>query len=474
VPKDDDYLRWAAARITRSAPRDAAAPVFAAPYADANELSARERKLVETLPLRGSSPEALRAALGAMLDRHLANGRSPRFLNQLFSGVTDEAMAGAMVGLHANNTMSTREVAPLPTEMERAVVSWLLRLVRWEPSIAGGTATPGGSFSNYLGLYLARKAVVESHGESVVPLLAFFTSRAGHYSVPKGADLAGVPLRGLFEVETDDADRMRPDALVEAVRTARARGLLPFFINATLGTTVAGALDPVLKIAKVARAEKMWLHVDAAWGGFGLLGPRSLRFRTGLDHADSITWDAHKHGGAPVASSFLLVRDRSRLASLRPPTGGGYLFHRDDAPWDEQDLGLTSIYCGKPFLTLATWLTWKSLGRKGLAARVVHADKLTRRFRDAIATSAKYDLMIEPQTWTVCFRPRGRPEATAEELTDLAVRTRVRVNESGRFMMNLCPLKAGHVLRAVFVNPLMTEAHVDELVAHLEASHPAA
>jgi glutamate/tyrosine decarboxylase-like PLP-dependent enzyme len=212
--------------------------------------------------------------------------------------------------------------------------------------------------------------------------------------------------------------------------------------------------------------------VDAAWGGFGLLGRKSLRFRTGLDHADSITWDAHKHAGAPVASSFLLVRDRSRLASLRPPTGGGYLFHRDDAPWDEQDLGLTSIYCGKPFLTLATWLSWKSLGRAGLTARVAHADRMTRRFRDAIAASERYELLLEPQTWTVCFRPRPPEGATREERTALTARTRTAINASGRFMINICPLQDEHVLRGVFVNPLMTEEHVDELVAHIEASCP--
>ena len=469
---DDAFQRWAAARVSRSARRDARAPVFGTPYAEASALTARERSLVNTLPEHGAAPEALRKALGTLLDRHLANGRSPRFLNQLFAGVGDEAMAGALLGIHANNTMSTREVAPLPTEMERAVVTWLLRLVPWEASSAGGSATPGGSFSNYLAVYLARKAAVERHGEAALPMLAFFTSRAGHYSVPKGADLAGVPLRGLFEVETDAADRMRPDALADAMRAAKSRGMVPFFVNATLGTTVAGALDPVLRIAKVARDEKLWLHVDAAWGGFGLLGKRALAFRTGLEHADSITWDAHKHGGAPVASSFLLVRDRSRLASLRPPTGGGYLFHRDDAPWDEQDLGLTSIYCGKPFLALSTWLTWKSLGRKGLARRVSQAETLTRRFRNAIQGSRFFELAAEPRTWSVCFRPRAHPDATPEERCDLAVRARVRLNESGRFMSNLCPLQDEHVLRAVFVNPLMTEAHVDELVAHVEASYP--
>src|SRR5205814_8336864 len=170
------------------------------------------------------------------------------------SGVEDGAMAGALLGVFANNTTSTREIAPLPTEMERAVVSWMLRSLPWDER-AGGSATPGGSYSNFLAIYLARKAAEARHGSDVLPHLAYFVSRAGHYSIPKGADFVGVPRGAMVEVPTDDADRMRPDLLAKAIADARARGLVPFLAIATMGTTVAGALDPVAEIAEVSAVD---------------------------------------------------------------------------------------------------------------------------------------------------------------------------------------------------------------------------
>jgi glutamate/tyrosine decarboxylase-like PLP-dependent enzyme len=452
----------------REAANDPSAPLFGADYATARTLTPAELSLITSFPARGRPGAQLRARIDALLDRHLANGRTPRFQNQLFSGVAEEAMAGALLGLFANNTMSTREIAPLPTEMERAVIAWLLRTTGWDTARAGGSATPGGSFSNFLAVYLARKAAEARHGADVVPRLAYFVSRAGHYSLPKGADFVGVPRGAMVEVPTDEADRMRPDLLADAVRDARRRGLVPFLVIATMGTTVAGALDPLDRIAKVADAEGLWLHVDGAWGSFGLLGPSAARFRAGLDRADSLTWDEHKHGGAPVASSFLLVRDRTCLEELRPPTGGGYLFHRKDAPHEEADLGLTSLSCGKPFLTLSSWIAWKSLGAAGWKARVARAEKLTRRFRDGIARSPAFEPALEPETWLVVFRPRV-PAVTSRVARDAVSREiRRRMNAEGRWMLNLCPMPQGYAFRAIFTNPLMTEAHVDELLAHLE------
>lgn len=472
--KDDDFRRWAAARIARESRGDGAAPIFGASYADAHGLSRAERKLVESYPSRGLPGARLRNAVGTLLDRHLANGRSPRFQNQLFSGVEDPAMAGALLGLFANNTMSTREIAPLPTEMERAVVAWLLRTLPWEGARAGGSATPGGSFSNFLAVYLARKAAEARHGSDVVPKLAYFVSRAGHYSIPKGADFVGIPRSAMVEIPTDAADRMRPDALASAIADARRRGVVPFLVIATLGTTVAGALDPVREIGRIADEEGLWLHVDGAWGCFGLLGPDAERFRAGMQRADSLTYDEHKHGGAPVASSFLLVRDRTSLEELRPPTGGGYLFHRKEAPHEEADLGLTSLSCGRPFLTFSSWLAWKSLGADGWRKRVAFADRLTRRLRDGIARSARWELAQEPETWLVCFRPKVSAVTSRVARDAVSRELRRRLNADGRWMLNLCPMPAGYAFRVVLTNPLLTEDHVDELLARLERCAAAA
>ncbi len=463
---DHPYLRWALRHVLDRVPDDRDAPAFQVSRAEAVTLTPAERDLVRAYPEEPADGDALRRDLAALLDRHLVNGRSPRFQNQLFSGVEEEALAGSFLGIFPNNTISTREVAPLPSEMETAVTDWLLRALPWDRARSDGTLTPAGSFSNYLAVYLARRRATARLGDDALLRLAVFTSAAGHYSIPKGADLCGIPRGNVFEVAADECDRMRPDALAEALATAEARGLVPAFVNATLGTTVAGALDPLAEIAALLAGRNVWLHADGAWGALGLLGSERARFRDAVAHADSLTWDAHKGLGAPVALSFLVVRDADDLDALRPPGGGGYLFRDLDAPRDRADLGLRSLYCGKPFVSLALWLLWKAKGESGLRAHVDRARALALRFRDRIAASPRLELAHEPETWVVCFRPRAADRAASDALAEAA---RERINASGRWMINLCPSAGGLVFRALFVNPLMSEEHVDELAAHVEA-----
>ena len=468
---DHPYLSWALRYMLDHVPQDRDAPAFHASRAEAGALSDAEQELVRAYPESPTDGEALRRELESLLDRHLINGRSPRFQNQLFSGVEEEALAGSFLGIFPNNTISTREVAPLPSEMETAVTSWLLRALPWDAAKADGSLTPAGSFSNYLAVYLARRRATGAKGAHVLPYLALFTSEAAHYSIPKGADLCGISPENVFEIGTDEHDRMRPDLLRVAVERAIESGLIPFFVNATMGTTVAGSLDPIAEIAAVMAEHEAWVHIDGAWGALGLLGSESARFRDAVAHGDSLTWDAHKGLGAPVSLSYLMVRDAGTLDVLRPSHGGGYLFRNLDAPREEADLGLRSLYCGKPFVSLSMWLLWKAKGASGLRAHVDKARALTLRFRDRIAESPLYDLAHEPETWAVCFRPKGG-DGGQESLEELSERTRERVNASGKWMINLCPSTGGRVFRALFVNPLMTEIHVNELADHMEASHP--
>ncbi len=472
MPSDLSFLQWAFGYMRERAAADAAAPAFRQPIEEVRALSDDEVRLVRAFPEGPMDGDDLRTALTALLDDHLVNGRTPRFQNQLFSGVEEEGLVGGFLGVFQNNTMSTREVAPLPSEMETAVLDWMLRLLPWDRAKSSGTLTPAGSFSNYLAVFLARKRATAEHGDDVVPRLALFTSEAAHYSIEKGTDLAGVPLANVFRVPCDARDRMRPTDLGHALRAAEDKGLIPFFVNATLGTTVAGSLDRVDDLREAIDGRNLWLHADGAWGALGLLGSERDKFRRPLAHADSLTWDAHKGLGAPVALSFLMVKDGASLDALRPPSGAGYLFKDADAEPETADLGLRSLYCGKPFVALSMWLLWKSRGESGLREHVDHARALTLRFRDRMASSRVYELVHEePETWTVCFRPRGPARAERERV---AVRAREQINATGRFMINLCPSGGERVFRALFINPMMTEAHVDELFEHVEACHPAA
>jgi len=170
----------------------------------------------------------------------------------------------------------------------------------------------------------------------------------------------------------------------------------------------------------------------------------------------------------------VLPWDRGRAGGSATPGGSFsnflsvYLARKKEAPHEESDLGLTSISCGKSFITLSSWLAWKSLGAAGWRRRVAASARLAKRFRDGIARSKRWELALEPDTWLVCFRPRV-PAVTSRVARDVVSRElRRRINADGRWMLNLCPMPAGYVFRAVFTNPLMTNTHVDELLRHLE------
>lgn len=468
MSRPDPFLRWVLERMARSRSEDRDAPVFDGRHADATRLDAADVAFVHALDDAPQPPEALIARADRLLTDHVANARTPRFQNQLYSGVHDEALAGYLAGVFTNNTLSTRAVAPLATEIERAVIEWLVALLPWDRGAAGGSGTPAGSFSNYLAVYLARRRATAKHGDGVLPRLAVVASETGHYSVPKGADLAGIPQSNVVLVPADDADRMHPEGVARALRDLRDRGLVPCLVSATLGTTVAGVLDPVQDLAGIAREHDTWFHVDAAWGGLGLCGTDAPRYARGLEHADSMTWDAHKAAASPLAASFLVVRDRGALASLGPRQGGGYLFRNVDPLADDADLGLTSLYCGKPFHALGMWLLWKSRGVSGIRAHADGAWALTRRFRDRIAASGRYELAQEPETPLVIFRPNMPSGATAAERDARSREIRARAVEDGRWLIRLCPYQGGIVFRALFANPLMDEAVADELADRME------
>jgi glutamate/tyrosine decarboxylase-like PLP-dependent enzyme len=176
--------------------------------------------------------------------------------------------------------------------------------------------------------------------------------------------------------------------------------------------------------------------------------------------------------------SFLLVRDRAVLDVLRPAGDrGSYLFQGSDDGPDEglapraEDLGLTSVYCGKPFLSLALWMLWKSLGAQGLRAHVDRARAMALRFAERVAATGLFELTHETDTWAVCFRPvpeEGSDVATRDTFSN---RVHDAVNADGAWMIRLCPAQGGRVFRAIFTNPLMTDEVADRFVAALVAAH---
>lgn len=422
------------------------------------------------LPLRPDEPahdtEKMLAAIEATID-HSVRTLHPRFFNQNFAGADPAAIVGDWIGAALNTTTATYEAAPVFTRMEQAVLARLAALAGWDAH--EGLLVPGGSFANLYALHLARlrldpDCLERGHGD-VRPVV--FTSAHAHYSLKKAVTLLGLGRRALVVVACDERGRMRPDALAREVAAARARGERPCLVNATAGTTVLGAFDPLPELAALCRREDLWLHVDGTFGAAALCSPGQRARMDGVERADSLAWNLHKLLGVTQQCAALLVR---RPGSLRAAfaTGAEYLF-QPDKPHAEHDTGDLTFQCARRNDALKAWLTWKARGEAGLAARVDHAVTLAEHCAACVAEDPRFHLAAPPSWVNVCFwwipptlRPLRRTPEVDAALHALAPRIKARMLAAGDAMIGYQPIDGGpNCFRLLFMNPAVTTDDID-------------
>ncbi len=406
---------------------------------------------------------------------HSVRTLHPRFFNQNFAGADPIAVLGDWLGAVLNTTLATYEAAPVFTLMERALITRLAQLAGW--STHEGLFVAGGSLANLHAMQLAR---VRSDPDCLErgpggPRLVAFTSAHGHYSLAKSAALLGLGRRALVVVPCDDHGRMRPDALAQAVRVATDRGEHPFFVNATAGTTVLGAFDPISELSAICTESALWLHVDGTFGAAALFSAAQRGRMAGVEHADSLAWNLHKLSGVTQQCAALLVRQPGALRAAFA-TGADYLF-QPDKPHADLDTGDLTFQCARRNDVLKAWLTWKARGEHFLAARVDHAVTLAEHCARQIARDPRFCLAAPPSWVNVCFwwvppalRPLDRTQPAVDPtLHALAPAIKARLLHEGRTMLAYQPIDgAPNCFRLLFSNPAVTPEDIDFTLACID------
>jgi aromatic-L-amino-acid decarboxylase len=241
-------------------------------------------------------------------------------------------------------------------------------------------------------------------------------------------------------------------------------------VVATMGTTSTASVDPVRDIGNLCRQEKIWLHIDAAYGGGFAMVPEYEWMRKGWELADSIVINPHKTVFVPLDFSVLYVRDLERLRrvfSLVPE----YL--RGDTVEAEKNYMDYGIQLGRRFRALKAWVIWRSLGRTGVVVRLREQIRLANLFADWIKKDDRFELSAQPSMGVVCFRfvgataPSPRPDTAARGRagsTDRIDRINSdiveRINASGRAYLTQTKLRGRTVMRIGLGNVLTTEEHL--------------
>ncbi len=362
-----------------------------------------------------------------------------RFFNQLFGGRDPVATFAEIVTTLTNTSMYTFKVAGPQILIEKEVVARMAAKVGYENG--DGILAPGGSMANLTALIVARNQALPGVRNAGLDGTrhTVYTSEAGHYSTRKNAGMTGLGRDSVREVATDGRGRMDVACLGKMIAKDRAAGLNPIMINATAGTTVLGAFDPLCEIAEVAASEKIWMHVDGALGGSVLLSEKHRHLLEGSHLADSFTWNAHKMMGVPLSCSAILMKERGLLAQ-HFNEDATYLFQTDI---DDLNPGTRSIQCGRRNDALKLWAAWLYHGDEGYGARLDHLFDLAQFAAGRIEADSALNLVAFPESIAVCFEVKGNSAGDICRRLDLENRLKIGFGEvAGR-----------QAIRLVCVNP---------------------
>jgi glutamate/tyrosine decarboxylase-like PLP-dependent enzyme len=388
---------------------------------------------------------------------YAAGNGHPRFMGWVHGGGNLAGMLAEMLAAGLNANLGGRDHAPV--EVERQVARWMAELFGF-PQAASGLFVTGTSMANLIAVLAARSAALgpdsraDGVGEAGAGLTAY-ASEAAHSCIAKALDIAGLGSAALRRIATLADGAIDVTALGEAVAADRAAGLDPFLIVGTAGSVDTGAIDDLAALADVAARERLWLHVDGAFGALAALAPELKPMLTGIERADSIAFDFHKWGQAPYDAGFVLMRDgerhRAAFASTAP-----YLERRPRGlaagePWP-CDFGPD---LSRGFRALKVWFAFKAYGAAAMGEAIAATCRAAQALGARIDAERELERLAPVALNIVCFRYRGSESCARNgpAMTDaLNAEIVVRLQEAGLFAPSTTTLGGRLAIRAAIVN----------------------
>lgn len=378
--------------------------------------------------------------------------------HQVATPSTGAALADLVHGA-TNNPMAKYEMGAAGATIEREVVRWMRGKVGFDPAVAGGVLTHGGSIANLTALLAARAHAAPQAWRAGVPSdLALLAPRSAHYSITRAAAVLGLGEDAVVELEVDELERIRTDRLPDALERCRTAGRRPIALVATAPATSTGLHDDLRAIGAFCAEHAIWLHVDAAHGGSALLSETHRARLAGIERADSVVWDAHKMLRTSALCAAVLVR-RERDLPAAFQQHADYIFDgRDTAGFDLVDRALETT---KATLGLKLFLSLAWEGERGLGEYVASRYELTRRFHAALSREPGIVCPYVPESNILCFAVRGEDQ--------LALRDRI-LAERGLHLSSTT-LAGRRYLRLVVTAPDTGEDTIAQLLDAVRLRH---
>jgi glutamate/tyrosine decarboxylase-like PLP-dependent enzyme len=438
---------------------------------------------LERPPLRRATPPEMRARLGgpapegpedfeALLEvlrtdvlAFMERSFHPGFFAFVPSNGTWPGALGDFVAAAMNIYAGHWQEAAGPCQVELDVLDWFKTWIGY-PDGAAGALVSGGSAANMTALACAREARVGA----MRPDLVAYVSDQAHSSMARAARVLGFRSDQLRVLPSDARYRLPPRLLRNAIQADRRAGRTPLLVAAAAGATNTGSVDPLPELAEVCAEHGLWLHADAAYGGFAVLTERGRAALAGLELADSVTMDPHKWLYQPIECGALLVRDGPALRAaftITPPylqdVAGG------EAETDFSDLGMQLSRSAR---ALKVWLSIRTFGLGAFRAAIERSLDLAAHAAERVRASPALELLAPPSLGIVCLRRRldGPGPQDEDALAQANARLLAGLERENIAFASSTRLRGRYAVRLCVLNHTTTREHVDRTLDHLESA----
>ncbi len=418
----------------------------------------------ESFPQGGDSLEQLVAQISNATERYPRRNTHPGFFGWIApSGLPSDPLAHAMVSV-LNENVGGYWASPVGTTIEKTVIRWLADLVDF-PQESEGVFLSGGSMANMSGIASAfakrfgpeyRAKGLCSFSQESKPVI--ICSQAAHFSIRRAAVMLGIGTDNIIAIDTDAEFRMRVDILAAAI----VKNDNVVCVVATAGTTNTGAIDPLDEIADLCAAHDIWLHIDAAYGGGGLMSDELRPRYRGIEKADSVVMDLHKWFFQSLDGSLLLYRDADWARNLFFESSDYLRASEDNSP-EQYMFFHIAPELSRRFRALPFYIALRCYGLPKLGRNALHNVQCAEYLAELIRQQRDLELIVAPQLSILCFR--FRPADLGDEAVDqinTAIRDQIQLE--GEYLMSATLVHGRPVLRVCIINHATRAEHIEGLL----------
>jgi aromatic-L-amino-acid decarboxylase len=410
-------------------------------------------------PAKGEPFAAILADIEKLILPGITHWQSPNFFAFFPANASGPAILGDVLSSGLGVQGMLWATSPACTELETHVLDWLVEMLDLprkflSTSTGGGVIQDTASSASLCALLAARERATNfaSNKHGCNGKLIAYTSSQAHSSIEKDVQIAGLGLENLRLIAVDENFAMRADALAQQIDQDRHDGLVPCFVCATIGTTSSNAIDPLPEIGRICQQNRIWFHVDAAMSGTAALCPEFRHTHTGVELADSYTFNPHKWMFTNFDCNCFYVAERTALIqtlSILPE----YLRNKATESGAVIDYRDWQIPLGRRFRALKLWFVIRHYGVEGLQYHIRRHVELTQRFAGWVKGDANFELAAPAPLNLVCFRHKGG-DNVSQALMD-------RLNRSGDLYLTHTRLNDRLTLRFCVGQTNTRERHVE-------------